>query len=152
MVRQIEKKEWKEGICRNLLKSLPDWFGNQESIEEYAQSCREVPVWADLDGERVRGFIAFKATSPYAGEVYVMGVRQDCHRMGVGRALFDALYGYAKGQGFRFLTVKTVAMGRYEDYDGTNRFYQALGFMELECFPLLWDEANPCQVYVMDVN
>lgn len=43
-------------------------------------------------------------------------------------------------------------MGHYEDYDQTNRFYQALGFVELECFPTLWDEANPCQVYVMEVK
>ena len=70
----------------------------------------------------------------------------------VGRELFQALYGYARDQGARYLTVKTVEMGRYEDYDQTNRFYQALGFVELECLPGLWDEANPCQIYIMDVR
>ena len=80
-----------------------------------------------------------------------MGVRPDCHRKGLGRALFQALYAYAKEAGCRFLTVKTVEMGRYPDYDLTNRFYQAMGFVELECFPNLWDEANPCQIYIMEV-
>lgn len=49
------------------------------------------------------------------------------------------------------MQVKTVKMGVYEDYDKTNLFYQALGFNELEVFPLLWDEANPCQVYIMSI-
>ena len=30
----------------------------------------------------------------------------------------------------------------------TNAFYETLGFREFECFPTLWDEWNPCQVYV----
>lgn len=41
------------------------------------------------------------------------------------------------------------AISFYEDYDNTNRFYLALGFKEFEVFPTLWDEWNPCQVYVM---
>lgn len=36
-----------------------------------------------------------------------------------------------------------------EIYDVTNRFYLSLGFREFEVFPTLWDEWNPCQVYVM---
>lgn len=151
MVTGIEDSRQRETICREVLKSLPDWFGNPESLEEYAKACRELPLWAAVEGERVQGFIAYKPTSPYAGEIHVMGVRPDCHRQGLGRALFRELYAYAKKAGCRFLTVKTVEMGRYPDYDRTSRFYQALGFVELECFPTLWDEANPCQVYIMEV-
>lgn len=33
----------------------------------------------------------------------------------------------------------------YAAYDGE----QPVGFKEFEVFPTLWDEANPCQVYVM---
>lgn len=49
------------------------------------------------------------------------------------------------------MQVKTVKMGMYEDYDRTNRFYLSLGFKELEVLPL-WDEANPCQVYIMYIG
>ena len=49
------------------------------------------------------------------------------------------------------MQVKTVKMGVYEDYDRTNRFYLSVGFRELEVLPL-WDEANPCQVYVMYIG
>ena len=55
----------------------------------------------------------------------------------------------AKKQGFSFMQVKTVQMGHYPEYDATNRFYQSLGFKEFEVFPTLWDEWNPCQIYVM---
>lgn len=81
-----------------------------------------------------------------------MGVARAFHRRGIGRGLFQELYAYVKERGCRFLTVKTVEPGRYESYDRTNRFYQSLGFVPLERFPALWDEANPCQIYIMDVK
>ena len=52
----------------------------------------------------------------------------------------------------KFMQVKTVKMGMYEDYDRTNLFYISCGFKELEVFPLLWDEANPCQIYIMSLK
>ena len=55
----------------------------------------------------------------------------------------------AKLKGYSFMQVKTVQMGKYKEYDETNRFYLSLGFKEFEVFPTLWDEWNPCQVYVM---
>ncbi len=42
-------------------------------------------------------------------------------------------------------------MGLYEDFDSTNHFYLSLGFKEFEIMPTLWDEVNPCQIYVMSV-
>lgn len=51
--------------------------------------------------------------------------------------------------GYSFFQVKTVQMGKYKEYDNTNKFYRSLGFKEFEVFPTLWDEWNPCQVYVM---
>ena len=80
-----------------------------------------------------------------------MGVLKEYHRHGVGRKLFYKAKDVAKEMGYSFMQVKTVQMGKYEDYDDTNRFYQSVGFKEFEVFPLLWDEANPCQIYVMSL-
>ena len=85
-------------------------------------------------------------------ELAVMGVKQEYHRGGVGRALFSAAKQYAVQSGYAFMQVKTVRMGMYEDYDRTNLFYQSLGFQEFEVFPTLWDENNPCQIYVMHLE
>ncbi len=70
----------------------------------------------------------------------------------MGRALFEEARDIVVELGYEFMQVKTVEMGHYDDYDATNRFYQSLGFKEFEVFPLLWDEANPCQIYVMSLK
>lgn len=85
-------------------------------------------------------------------ELAVMGVRKEYHRQGIGRALFAEAKKYALEEGYSFLQVKTVSMGYYENYDNTNKFYLSLGFKEFEVFPTLWDEWNPCQVYVMSLQ
>lgn len=151
MVSFVEEADRRERICREILRALPQWFGIPESIEEYAKNCRNLPFWAAEEKGAPAGFAAYRPTSPQAGEIYVMGVRREYHRKGLGRELFGELYAHAKASGCQFLTVKTVRPGCYETYDRTNRFYRSLGFVELECFPTLWDEANPCQMYIMNV-
>lgn len=91
-------------------------------------------------------------TSKDTLELYVLGVLKAFHRKGVGRALFLCAKEMAIRQGYSFLQVKTVQMGKHESYDRTNRFYLSLGFKELEVFPTLWDEWNPCQIYIMGLN
>ena len=135
-------------IARNVLESLPEWFGIEESREEYIKTSRELPFWAAFADDSPIGFVCLKATSRHCAEICVMGVKKGFHRVGAGRQLCLALEKYARENGFSFLQVKTVQMGRYPEYDITNRFYISIGFKELECFPTLWDEANPCQIYI----
>ena len=77
-----------------------------------------------------------------------MGVLKEYHRKGIGKDLFECAKKVISQKGYSFIQVKTIQMGKHEDYDKTNRFYQTLGFKEFEVFPTLWDEWNPCQVYV----
>ena len=70
----------------------------------------------------------------------------------IRRQLFRQAREAAAGAGYAFMQVKTVQMGKYEEYDRTNRFYLALGFREFEVFPTLWGEENPCQVYIMSLE
>lgn len=97
------------------------------------------------------GFLYIKETGKDTAELAVMGVLKEYHRHGIGKSLFEHAKNAAKEAGYSFLQVKTVQMGRYEDYDNTNKFYLSLGFKEFEVFPTLWDEWNPCQVYVMSL-
>ena len=152
MVVKITDKKEKGSIAREVLEALPDWFGIPEYVEEYIESSMELPFWVDREENKVRGFIVIKETSQYAAELCVMGVKKEFHKKGIGRKLFEAMYEYAKEQKYEFLQVKTVKEGCYEDYDQTNAFYKRLGFKEFECFPLLWDEHNPCQIYIMSVR
>ena len=149
MIEQIHDAQRKTAIARTILEALPDWFGVEESREAYIAASANLPLFAAMDGDRPVGFLCLKETGKATVELAVMGVLREYHRKGLGRALFQAAKAQAVADGYAFMQVKTVQMGRYPDYDDTNRFYLSLGFQEFEVFPTLWDEANPCQIYVM---
>ena len=151
-IRAITDAAEKQRITRLILEALPDWFGIPESRENYIRECAGLPYFAAFDKERPIGFICLKETGKDTVELCVMGVLQEYHRHGVGKQLFGKAKETAKQLGYSFLQVKTVQMGKYDDYDATNRFYLSLGFKEFEVFPLLWNEQNPCQVYVMSLR
>ena len=145
----IENPESKKAIARKVLEALRDWFGIDESREQYiAESANEIFV-AAREGNEYGGFLCLKETGRETVELAVMGVLREHHRSGIGKSLFEAAKAIALDEGYLFMQVKTVKMGVYEDYDITNRFYQSCGFREFEVIPGLWDEANPCQIYVM---
>ena len=148
MIRVIEDKNEKENISRAILTQLPEWFGLPDSMNEYISCSKEMPFWACFDEETPIGFIALKETSNATAEIYVMGILKEYHRNGLGHLLWRAFLQYAKEHGYEYVQVKTVKKGKYKEYNITNAFYENLGFKELECFPNLWDEWNPCQVYV----
>lgn len=151
-VREVVAPEEKTALARAVLEALPDWFGIPEAREEYIQNSASETFFAAFDGETPVGFLTLKRTGDATAELAVMGVRKEYHRRGIGRALFEAAKTRAAALGYAFLQVKTVQMGRCPEYDATNRFYLALGFRELEVFPTLWDERNPCQVYIMYIG
>lgn len=151
-VREVTVPREKTALAREILEALPEWFGIPEAREEYIQNSAEELFFAAFDGEKSVGFLALKRTGEATAELAVMGVRKEYHRQGIGRALFEAAKARAKELGYAFLQVKTVQMGRWPEYDATNRFYLSLGFREFEVFPTLWDEWNPCQIYVMYIG
>ncbi len=150
-VRQLADETQKAEISRLILEALPDWFGIPEAREEYIKESKEQFFFASFDKETPTGFLCLKETGNATVELAVMGVRKEYHRQGIGRDLFLAAKKCAVDRGYSFLQVKTVQMGYYKDYDDTNRFYQSLGFQELEVFPTLWGKENPCQIYIMQL-
>ena len=151
MVTEIKDKAKKKEISRNILGALTEWFEVEESREQYiAESEDRVFFAAEENGEYV-GFLCLKETGNATVELAVMGVLKGHHREGIGRKLVEKAKEAARASGYSFMQVKTVQMGKYEEYDRTNLFYISCGFREFEVFPDLWDEANPCQIYVMSL-
>lgn len=151
MAKEITDKNEKRAIAKKILELLPEWFGIEESREEYIQESMEQDFIAAVKDDSPVGFLCLKETGKDTVELAVMGVMKEYHRQGIGRELFAAAKELAIKQGYSFMQVKTVQMGRYDIYDDTNRFYRSLGFKEFEIFPTLWDEHNPCQIYVMSL-
>ena len=147
-IKEITDKKEKEIISRDILNDLPEWFGMPESTEEYIKDSQDKPFLACFIDNEAAGFVVLNATSNDCADIFVMGIKKKYHRMGAGRKLNAAYEEMAKKLGYTYSQVKTVKMGYYKEYDITNQFYISMGYKELECFPTLWDEWNPCQIYI----
>ena len=135
-----------------MLEDLTEWFEVKESREGYIHDCVDWIFLAAMENDRIMGFLCLKETGNATVELAVMGVMKEYHRNGIGRELTEKAKEAAKADGHEFMQVKTVKMGMYEDYDKTNLFYRSCDFKELEVLPFHWDEANPCQIYVMSLK
>ena len=116
IVKEVLEKSEKQKITRNILEALPDWFGVEESREEYIRDSIETPMVAAYEGDKAVGFICLKETGNATVEIHVMGVLKDYHRKGIGKELFKNAKNLAIKKGYSFMQVKTVQFGKYEDY------------------------------------
>jgi GNAT superfamily N-acetyltransferase len=131
-------------VCRRVLVTLPTWFGIPESVDDYVAKADENPtVIITVEGEDV-GILTLVVHTPYAAEVYVMGVRPEHHRRGIGRQMLEFAETWLRGRDIEYLQVKTLSP-RHPDpgYVKTRAFYFAVGFRPLEEIPDLWQPENP---------
>ena len=148
IIKEIVDIKEKEKISREILNDLPEWFGMPESTEEYITDSQDKPFIACFMDNDAVGFVVLNSTSVDCADIFVMGIKKKYHRMGIGTKLNDAYERLAKKLGYTYSQVKTVQSGHYKEYDITNNFYKSVGYKELEVFPTLWDEWNPCQIYI----
>lgn len=152
MIKEICEPGEKKRIARVILEALPEWFGIPEAREEYIAESEKLVMFADIENGVPAGLVTLRETGRDTAELNVMGVAKPFHRRGIGTALFLAARAAAAERGYSFLQVKTVQEGHYSEYDATNSFYRSVGFKEFELFPTLWDENNPCMIYVMSLK
>ncbi len=138
--------------CELILRALPDWFGIESAVVQYREDVNRLPTFLAKDSGKVVGFLSLKQHFERSWEVYVMGVRLEVQRQGLGKALMQAAETYVQRQGGGFLQVKTLGLSHPdESYARTRAFYEALGFCPLEEFPQIWDAANPCLILVKKI-
>jgi GNAT superfamily N-acetyltransferase len=141
----ISDNEQKGVICESILRMLPNWFGVEESILDYARITKEMPFYTVNNEKNPIGFVAIKVHNRYTSEVCVIGVLQEYHRKGIGKMLINKCEEFCKENGKEFLTVKTLDESRSsKSYEKTRLFYMAMGFKPIEVFRTLWNEENPC--------
>ena len=136
-------------LCEKILRALPDWFGIEDSLVQYVKDADIMPTILAKDEDSIMGFLTIKRHFPESADIHCMGILPKYHRTGTGRILIQALENHLKDEGVKILQVKTVSADRNCDtYAKSRAFYKAVGFIPLEVFPTLWDEANPCLVLV----
>jgi GNAT superfamily N-acetyltransferase len=139
----------KSAHCTPILRALPDWFGIEEALQSYSAEIDRLPTLLARVEDQTVGFLSLKLHNPYAAEVYVMGIRQEMHRQGIGKALMTAAQEWLRAQNIEYLQVKTLSPAHPDaGYARTRAFYLALGFRPLEEFKQLWDEHNPCLIFI----
>lgn len=144
VVVKVAEPTERSHICESILRELPEWFGIEDATAAYIRDVAGLPTFAVGDD----GFLAVKLHSPHAAELYVMGVRPDRHRRGVGTALVAAAEDYLRERGVEYFQVKTLGPSDPDrGYARTRRFYEARGFVALEEIHGLWD-GNPCLLMV----
>lgn len=131
------------------MRSLPEWFGIEQSIVDYARAADELPTFVAESDDEVVGFLTVKPTSPCAADVHAMAVRREAQGRGLGRALLSAAETWMVEQGFEIVHVKTLSESEdYAPYAATRAFYTAVGFKPLEEIRQIWGDENPCLIMV----
>jgi GNAT superfamily N-acetyltransferase len=130
--------------CEAVLRSLPRWFGIEESLLMYARDSETMPTFAVEDQGTIHAFVTLLRHFPESWEVHCIAVAADRRGEGLGRQLLRHAENWTRGQGARFLQIKTVAASSPSpEYAETRRFYEAMGYVPLEIFPTLWHPRNP---------
>lgn len=131
--------------AERILRSLPQWFGVEESLQDYIRDTSLHPTFIASVGDSMRGFITVKQHFPASAEIHCIAVEASSRGRGVGQALVQHAQTWAAAHGARFLQVKTLAESHPSaEYAQTRAFYLRMGFVPLEVFPSLWSSQNPC--------
>lgn len=153
MVIEITEEKVKQDITKNILSSLPDWFGVPESVQVYVRQSAKMPFFAYIQNGQYVGFAFLKVHNDFSAEICAMGVLPQYHRQGIGRMLINKCIDYCRERNIEFLQVKTLDYSFDDDYYQITRdFYSAMGFRSLECIPSLWNEENPCLIMIMHID
>ncbi|HLD73655.1 MAG TPA: GNAT family N-acetyltransferase [Bdellovibrionota bacterium] len=152
-VNIYELTEQRGSVCNKLLRSLPEWFGIEEAIQNYVRDVENMQTFVAEQSSGIVGFISLNKHNKLTAEIHVMAVDKKFHRHGFGKRLVSAAENNLKNQSFKYLTVKTLSPSRpNKEYDLTRKFYEAIGFEPLEEFKTLWDKHNPCLLMLKVLN
>jgi GNAT superfamily N-acetyltransferase len=134
-----------EPECERVLRSLPSWFGQEDALRQYVRETSLHPTFVSTEAAAINGFITLQRHFPESFEIVCVAVHAESRGRGIGRALLDVAEAWACAQGGRFLQVKTIAATHPSpEYAQTRAFYERVGFVPLEVFPMLWARQHPC--------
>ena len=153
-ITQINDRSEKSICTRNVLESLPEWFGNKQSLEEYVEQVKDFPFWcACLKSGQYIGFFSAKIHYGHTGDLFVCGVLPEYQRRGIGEALYKTVESWFIQNGCNFVIVKTLSdIVTYEPYAKTRKFYEKLGFSPLITLTEMWDENNPSLIMLKPLS
>jgi GNAT superfamily N-acetyltransferase len=133
-----------QAACERVLRTLPRWFGIEESLLAYAQNTADMPTFVAMDEATIVGFLSLQEHFPQSWEVNCMAVDIAYRGKGLGRKLQESAEAWLLVEGAAILQVKTLAASHPSAaYAETRKFYEAMGYKPVEVFPTLWGTDLP---------
>lgn len=147
---EIQDDDEKSSCTGDILEKLPEWFGNKQARDEYAEEVRGLPYYAAVNNAYKHiGFFSIKMHYQHTGEIFVCGVLPEYRNNGVGRALYQVVESQLIQRGCKYVIVKTLSDAvDFEPYARTREFYKSIGFESLVTLTEMWDEENPCLIMI----
>lgn len=153
IIKEITDNFIKSEITEKILRQMPEWFGNEESLLNYTETVKGKPYYCAYKDDSAVGFICLKFNNKYTADIYVTAILKEYHRKGIGRKLFETAERYLTDKGYKFFMVMTLGESSdYEFYQSTRMFYSSMGFYPLDEFKEIWDEDNPCLIMVKSLS
>ncbi|MBN2851578.1 MAG: GNAT family N-acetyltransferase [Clostridia bacterium] len=143
----------KSEITNDILRSLPSWFGIEQSIIDYCEKVKTLEFIKIELFDMVIGFCAYKINYGINCDLVVLGIFEQFHRFGIGSKLIDFINNELKHNEVRYMSVKTLSENHSdENYKRTRNFYIKNGFYPFEEIKDLWGKENPCLIMIREVR
>lgn len=68
---EINENNKKSEYTKTILRKLYEWFGIEESLQEYINTAYKYPYWATFDNNNCIGFFSGKIYYNRNGDMYV---------------------------------------------------------------------------------
>ena len=152
-IMEINDNSIKSEYTNTILRKLPEWFGNEQSLQEYVNTVNKYPFWAAFDNDICIGIFSGKIHYNRTGDIYVCGIDPNYHGKGIGTLLYKIFEKYCIENNCEYVIVKTLSeLAQYEYYIKTKKFYVKMGFKELITLTEMWDENNPCLIMIKNLK
>lgn len=136
-----------------ILRSLPEWFGQEEALLGYAHDASLLPTFSVAASGEPLAFLTLRPHFPETAEISCIAVRRQFRRTGAGRAMLRAAERWWRRQGGALLQVKTLGPSHPDPhYALTREFYRSCGFLRVEEFATLWSAQHPCLLLVKPLS
>jgi ribosomal protein S18 acetylase RimI-like enzyme len=93
----------KQEICREILSTLPELGDDIDTLEALTTALGPLDVFIEFDGDAALGFIALKARSPTAIDIFAIAVRRAAQRRGIGSHLIASAVHFCQDHGAEYL-------------------------------------------------
>lgn len=130
-----------------MLAALPGYF-TPDTHDDLRQRFSTCEAWVAARGKQIVGCVLLQPRYSRSAEIRYAAVRPEEQRSGIGRRLVTGLL---DATDHPVIEVKTLdESSNYEPYVGTRAFWEAMGFVQIDCIDPLpgWRPGNPSAIYV----